>query len=153
MDCSLPGSSVHGILQARILEWVACPPPGIYADPGIEPASLTLCADGDDVGDIDENASQLVSPYFLPGAMLNTAHTSAGSALTGPLWQVLLWLRLFILHLHTHQLVVLLPALCGRCSCGSAFPFYVGVCLFPWRCRVLLVVCRAFGGSTWDLVP
>ena len=25
MDCSLPGSSVHGILQARILEWVAIP--------------------------------------------------------------------------------------------------------------------------------
>ena len=23
MDCSLPGSSVHGVLQARILEWVA----------------------------------------------------------------------------------------------------------------------------------
>ena len=23
MDCSSPGSSVHGILQARILEWVA----------------------------------------------------------------------------------------------------------------------------------
>ena len=25
MDCSLPGSSVHGILQARTLEWVAVP--------------------------------------------------------------------------------------------------------------------------------
>ena len=25
MDCSSPGSSVHGILQARILEWVAVP--------------------------------------------------------------------------------------------------------------------------------
>ena len=25
MDCSLPDSSVHGILQARILEWVAMP--------------------------------------------------------------------------------------------------------------------------------
>ena len=25
MDCSSPGSSVHGILQARILEWVAMP--------------------------------------------------------------------------------------------------------------------------------
>ena len=25
MDCSLPGSSVHGILQARKLEWVAIP--------------------------------------------------------------------------------------------------------------------------------
>ena len=23
IDCSLPGSSVHGILQARVLEWVA----------------------------------------------------------------------------------------------------------------------------------
>ena len=23
MDCSMPGSSVYGILQARILEWVA----------------------------------------------------------------------------------------------------------------------------------
>ena len=25
MDCSLPGSSVHGFLQARILEWVDMP--------------------------------------------------------------------------------------------------------------------------------
>ena len=25
VDCSLPGSSVHGILQARILEWIAIP--------------------------------------------------------------------------------------------------------------------------------
>ena len=25
MDCNPPGSSVHGILQARILEWVALP--------------------------------------------------------------------------------------------------------------------------------
>ena len=25
MDCNPPGSSVHGILQARILEWVAIP--------------------------------------------------------------------------------------------------------------------------------
>ena len=28
VDCSPPGSSVRGILQARILEWVAFPPPG-----------------------------------------------------------------------------------------------------------------------------
>jgi len=25
MDCSLPGSSVHGIFQARVLEWGALP--------------------------------------------------------------------------------------------------------------------------------
>ena len=28
MDCNLPGPSVHGILQARILEWVAMPSSG-----------------------------------------------------------------------------------------------------------------------------
>ena len=28
MDCSLPDSSVHGIFQARILEWIAFPTPG-----------------------------------------------------------------------------------------------------------------------------
>ena len=39
MDCSPPGSSVHGIFQARILEWVLFPPPGVLPDPGIEPKS------------------------------------------------------------------------------------------------------------------
>ena len=37
MDCCLPGSSVHGILQARILVWVALPFSGDLPDPGIEP--------------------------------------------------------------------------------------------------------------------
>ena len=40
LDCSLPGSSVHGISQARILEWVAIPPPGDLPNPGIKPISL-----------------------------------------------------------------------------------------------------------------
>ena len=37
MDCSLPGSSVHGILQGRILGWVAIPFSRDLPDPGIEP--------------------------------------------------------------------------------------------------------------------
>ena len=40
IDCSPPGSSVHRILQARILEWLPCPPPGDLTDPGIELAPL-----------------------------------------------------------------------------------------------------------------
>ena len=36
MDCSLPGSSVYGILQAGILEWIAIHLP----DPGMETVSL-----------------------------------------------------------------------------------------------------------------
>ena len=36
MDCSPPGSSVHGIFQARILEWVAISYSRDLPDPGIE---------------------------------------------------------------------------------------------------------------------
>ena len=39
IDCRQPGSCVHGILQERILEWVAIPAPGDLPDPGIKPAS------------------------------------------------------------------------------------------------------------------
>jgi len=35
MNCSLTGSSVHGIFQARILEWVAISTPGDLPVPGI----------------------------------------------------------------------------------------------------------------------
>ena len=34
-DCSLPGSSVHGIIMARILEWVAIASSGDFPNPGI----------------------------------------------------------------------------------------------------------------------
>ena len=45
MYSSLPGSSIHGILQARTLEWVAIPSPRDLPNPGIEPGSPTLEAD------------------------------------------------------------------------------------------------------------
>ena len=32
MDCSLPGSSVHGIFQARVLEWVAITFSGLHTE-------------------------------------------------------------------------------------------------------------------------
>ena len=50
MDCSLPGSSVHGILLQASLSmgfssqeyWngLPCPPPGDLPNPGVEPSSL-----------------------------------------------------------------------------------------------------------------
>ena len=58
MDCSLPGSYVHGILQARILECFPFPSPGDLPDLEIEPESLAL-----------------VGRYFtteLPGKLLNS---------------------------------------------------------------------------------
>ena len=39
MDGSPPGFSVHGIFQARILEWVAMPSSEDLPDPGIEPGA------------------------------------------------------------------------------------------------------------------
>ena len=42
MACSPPGSSVHGIFQARILELLAFPTPGDLPVPGIESVSPTL---------------------------------------------------------------------------------------------------------------
>ena len=45
MDWSLPGSSVHGILQARILEWVAILFSRDLPHPGIEPRTPVLQID------------------------------------------------------------------------------------------------------------
>ena len=45
MECSLPGSSVHGIFQASILEWIATPFSRGSSDPGIKPGSPALQAD------------------------------------------------------------------------------------------------------------
>ena len=45
MNCSLPGSSVHGILQVRILEWVAIASSRGSSHPGFKPRSPALQAD------------------------------------------------------------------------------------------------------------
>ena len=45
VDCSPPGPSVHGSLQARILEWFAISFSRGSSHPGIEPRSPALQAD------------------------------------------------------------------------------------------------------------
>ena len=44
MGCNLPGSSVHGILQARRLEWVAISFSRGPSNPGMKPGSPALQA-------------------------------------------------------------------------------------------------------------
>ena len=36
-DCNLPGSSLHGIFTARLLEWIVFPVSGDLPNAGIEP--------------------------------------------------------------------------------------------------------------------
>ena len=45
MDYSPPGSSIHGILQARIRNGLAFPSPGALPDTGTQPGSPALQAD------------------------------------------------------------------------------------------------------------
>jgi len=45
MDCSPPGSSAHGISQARMLEWVAIAfSKGVFPTQGLEPTSPALAS-------------------------------------------------------------------------------------------------------------
>ena len=44
IDCSLPGSFVHGVFQARILEWVTMPFSRDLSNSGIEPESVMSLA-------------------------------------------------------------------------------------------------------------
>ena len=66
MDCSLPGSSVHGILWARILEWVALLQ-GIFLTQRLNPHLLSFLGFPDSsVG--KESACNVGDPGSIPGS-------------------------------------------------------------------------------------
>ena len=44
MDCSPPGSSVHGFSRQEYWSGLPCPPPGYFPDSGIKPASPAVPA-------------------------------------------------------------------------------------------------------------
>ena len=44
VDCSPPGSSVHGIFHAKIMSELLCSSPGVLPDTGIELTALTSSA-------------------------------------------------------------------------------------------------------------
>ena len=68
MDCSLPGSSIHGIFQARVLEWSAI----AFSLPGGSEVK-NLPANAGDVGSIPAlgkspgEGKWQPTPVFLPG--------------------------------------------------------------------------------------
>ena len=67
MDCRPPGSSIHGMSQARIQSGLPFPSPGNLPDPGIEPGSPAL--------QVHNKGSVNVS-YFLPSLMGNFVNFS-----------------------------------------------------------------------------
>ena len=81
MDCRPPGSSVHEVLQARMLEWVAISSPGNLPNPEIEPWSSALQADilpteptGNDQAGVPGTARRFLDPWTtreVPGLVVN----------------------------------------------------------------------------------
>ena len=77
MHCRPPGSSVHGILQARILEWVAILLSRDLPDPGIELGSPALQAD-----------SLLSKPPGKPNRKLKLARGKKNKKQTSEVWSM-----------------------------------------------------------------
>ena len=63
MDCSPPGPSVHGIVQARIPEWLPFPSPGDLPDPGMKPASCVSCIGRWVLYQLSHGGSQLILSF------------------------------------------------------------------------------------------
>ena len=64
MDCSLPGSSVHGILQTRVLEWDALPSQRIFPTQGLNLCLLYLPALAGEFFTISTTWEACGSPYL-----------------------------------------------------------------------------------------
>ena len=78
MGCSPPGSSVHGTLQARKLEWVAMPSSRGLPNPGIERISLISPAlTGGLFMRLCENPH---FPLFVSGCLMVSLSCHAGQA-------------------------------------------------------------------------
>ena len=93
VDCSPPGSCVHGILQARILEWVAAPPPGGPPDPFSYPSCI---------GKIPWKRAWQPTSVFLPGKFLGLRSLEGYS----PCGHKELDMTEVTEHIHTHRFVI-----------------------------------------------
>ena len=71
MDCILPDSSVHGIIQARILEWLPSLSPKDLPNPGIEPGSPSLQADSS-LTELTRSPGMPYGPTQINDLILNT---------------------------------------------------------------------------------
>ena len=86
IDFSPPGSSVHGILQERILEWLAISSPGDLPNPGMECWSPALAGRFFTTNAAGEGGLSLTTRVF-PGPLVSHVKRKVVSpthAVTGP---------------------------------------------------------------------
>ena len=92
MDYSPPGSSVHGISQARKLEWVALIPPGDLPNPGIEPATPALQVGAELPGKPFLVGLSIRQIFLISEICLMLSPTTQGyfeDLMTSPIWKTL----------------------------------------------------------------
>ena len=98
MDCSLPGSSVSGILQVRILDGLPCPPPGELPNPGIKsvlPAAPALQVDSLPLSDLGKLPLMNIIMHF---------RKSFGNGVSKTIIEVSIFLKkIFILNAHQYK--------------------------------------------------
>ena len=78
MDCSPPGSSVHGIFQAGI----PCPSPGDLPNPGIEPGSPTWQAVSLPTEPPGKPCPNLVLGVFMEPYIASVVNSSVGKSVS-----------------------------------------------------------------------
>ena len=100
MDCSQPGSSDHGILQARILEWVAMPSSGNIPNPGIEPRSPALWVDSLPA-EPHKGSPRILEWVVYPFPRGSSSYQGNGILLQMALFHCFLWLSTIPLCIHT----------------------------------------------------
>ena len=65
MDCSLPGSSIHGIFQTRVLEWdaIAFSAEYIMRSAGLEEAQAGIKIAGRNINNLKYAAEKAMAPH------------------------------------------------------------------------------------------
>ena len=108
---NLPGSCIHGIFQARILEWVAISFSRDLPDPGIEPRSPTLQADS--LPSEPPGSPEIIYIYIyffffqilLPYRLLQSIEYSSLCYPEGPCWLSVLYIVVYICQSQTSNIL------------------------------------------------
>ena len=111
VDCSLPGSSIHAIFQARRLEWVAISfsRGSGFPDPGIKPASLTSPALAGRFFNTGPSGKHIIAHLVLVKSYLSRRDIC--SPISHP-WKQLSWGSPWLLWIHLELLNVACGVLC-----------------------------------------
>ena len=104
MDCNPPGSSVHGILQARVLEWVAMPFSRRYSRQGSNSCLFISCIGRQILYQLSHLDSPGSQPFKKPVIPESSYSATISPKLSAPASILALWSFDFSIHSLTRAL-------------------------------------------------